>query len=670
MKNKKLVFSLALPLILASCGGDGNSSSSTSFSSEPSKDAWIVSSNDKSLVAEVSLNDNGEIYYQVKKNGKNIVNNSRLGMTFVDLDLSQYLTFKGMKTNSVSFEYDSITGKRRHNEVSYNEMTVSFAEYYFNIDVVFRLFDDGYAFRYNIAKALDESSDTITWTDELTEFALPNKSKTYAMKYSPSGNKDGYYWYSYEEYFSYRRSDRLDNGSYSMPFLYESDGVYSLVSESELIGSQYHGSFVKPISSGSETLKVTYPDAHGKNPDYSIDVTNGFSSPWRVGIVGDIKTVVESNLIEDVYGEVEYYKPDNYASLSEEEKKIYDYSWVEPGVNAWSWLYYNGTTPQNDYGLQKKYIDLAQEMDWKWVLIDGGWQSGKTDSQIKELTQYAHDKDIKVAAWGDAFNDFGTEYLMRTKIKKWKSLGIDGLKVDFWDGQNANVVPEGQMEDKQTIEQYDTFYKITAEYQMVVNCHGANKPTGERRKYPHVINREAIRGNEFKSVSTTQTIFNAFIRAIVGPSDFTPVVKPFRSGLTAAHQMALNIMYECGTPSMADVETRYLEDNYKDFFKQLPCVWDEINYIDGNVEEYAVLSRRNNDDWWIGAISCLDSNKEVTIKLDFLEDGNYEATVYKDNGTTGNASTVNVDSYVVNKDGTITINMDANGGAAIKLIKK
>lgn len=670
MKKAKFIFSLALPILLASCGGDPSTSSSKSSFEVEAKDKWSVKSKDESIVAEVSLTENGEIYYQIQKDGKNVVNSSRLGMLFQDLDLSQFLTFKNVKTNTVSFNYDSITGKRRHNEVSYNEMVLTFNEYYFNIDVTFRLFNDGYAFKYDVSKALEEAPNTLTWTDELTQFALPNKSKTYAMAYKPSGNNSGYYWYSYEDYFSYRRSDRLGSSSYSMPFLYQTDGIYSLITESELIGSGYHGSFLKPISDNSETIKTVYPNAHGKNPDYTVDVTNGFSSPWRVGIVGDEKTIVESNLVEDVYGDVDYYKPANYDSLSEEDKKTYDYSWVEPGLNAWSWLYYNGSIPQNDYSLQRKYIDLAKEMGWRWVLIDGGWQAGRSDAEIKDLTKYAHDRNIKVAAWGDAFNEFGTEYQMRTRMRKWKSLGIDGLKVDFWDGQNANIVPDGQMEDKQTIAQYDTFYKVTAEYQMIVNCHGANKPTGERRVYPHVINREAIRGNEFKSVSTQQTVFNTFIRSMIGPSDFTPVVKPFRSGITAAQQLALNIMYESGTPSMADKETRYTETNYKEFFQQLPCVWDEINYIEGNVEEYAVLARRNYDNWWIGAISCLDAKKEVTIKLDFLSDGAYEAKVYKDNGTTGASSTVDVDTYEVKKNDTVTINMDANGGAAIKLIKK
>lgn len=189
MKKSVLIFALALSVLLASCQNE-TSSSSSSGAAIDAKAQWSVQSKDKSLTAEVSLTDNGEIYYQVKKDGKNVVNNSRLGMTFNDLDLSQYLTFKEVKTNTVNFSYDSITGKRRHNEVSYNEMTVTFNEYYFSLDVTFRMFNDGYAFRYSINKALDDAPNTITWTDELTEFSFPNKSKTYGMEYKPSGNKD------------------------------------------------------------------------------------------------------------------------------------------------------------------------------------------------------------------------------------------------------------------------------------------------------------------------------------------------------------------------------------------------------------------------------------------------------------------------------------------------
>lgn len=670
MNKRKILFTLTLGLLLTSCGGGTSESSSSSV--VEAKNEWSIKSIDESLESIISLTESGEIYYRIKKDNKDIVLNSKLGMTFTDVDLSSFLNFKNAATNRVSFNYNSLTGKRRYNEVSYNEIILTFAEYYYDLEVVFRLYDDGYAFKYNINKAISEASDVITWQDEITEFSLPNKSKTYAMQYAPSGNNEGYYWYSYEDNFNYKRSDRLANSSYSMPFLYEKDGIYSLISESELIGSGYHGSFLKPIEENSETIKISYPNAHGKNPDYTIDVSNGFSTPWRVGIVGNLKTVVESNLIEDVYGKVDYYKPENYDSLSEEEKKTYDYSWVEPGITAWNWLYWtsvNGVA-QTDYEMQKKYIDLASKMGWKWTILDGGWQGGKSDAQIKELTKYAHDRNVKVAAWGHAFNDFGNEYNMRVKIKKWKSLGIDGIKVDFWDGQGANSVPDGQMEDKQTIALYETFYRVTAEYQIIVNCHGSNKPTGERRVYPHIINREAIRGNEFTSVSTEQTVFNTFIRSVIGPSDFTPVVRPFKKGLTATHQMALNIMYESGTPSMADVETRYEEDNYKEFYSQLPCVWDEIKYLEGNVEEYAVLGRRNYDNWWIGGISCLGEKKEISIKLDFIGEGEFEAKLYKDNGTSGSSSTVDVETLMVTSSDTLNLAMDANGGFAIKIIKK
>lgn len=654
-----------LSFVLASCG-QGSSGSSSSIIDKEFE--WSVASSDNSITASVFQTTDGSIMYNVKKDGKSVIEDSRLGLQTEEADLQYLLTFDSKVENSRQIAYESISGKKTEYATEYNELILTFKEFDYFLDITFRTYNDGYAFRYGV-RGVDESvSSTLTWEEEATEFALPHQSRTYAMAFVPSGNKEGYYWYSYEDYFNYRRSDRLGVNSYSMPFLYQTtDNVYSLISESNLIGTGYHGSFVK--INNNDVLQTIYPDAHGKNPDLSLDLENGFVTPWRVGIVGTLGTIVESNLIEDVYDEVEYWRPENYDQLSQEQQATYNYDWVEPDVTAWNWLYYNGSVPQDDLDLQRKYIDLAAEMGWGWTIIDGGWRGSNTDSQIRELTGYAKSKNVKVAAWGHAFNDFGNEFQIRAKLSQWKQLGIDGVKVDFWDGQGATVVPNGQMEDKQTLELYEKFYQISAELQMIVNAHGSNKPTGERRVYPHVLNREAIRGNEFKTVSTEQTVYNTFIRATIGPSDFTPVVQPFTNGITAAHQMALNIMYESGTPSMADHEDRYREADYNEFFKQLPAVWNDIHYLEGDIEEYAVLARRHGDNWWVGGITARTA-KSIDLDLSFIGDGEFEAKIYSDNGTTGPNSTVDVFTQNVTKNSKINVEMIEKGGFAIKIIKK
>jgi len=682
MKRGKHFFveSLCCLPLLFSCGGTTTSSApvSTPVSSDTAssssgreitpESSWSLHSTDSSLIIDVTLSTNGSVFYDVKKNGCAVINSSKMGFVFSEADLSSFLTFKEKSERSnVAVSYTNITGKKKNVSTEFNELKLTFLEFDYYLDVTFRAYPDGFAFRYDVRTANDTAAKTVNWEQECTEFALPDKSKTYAMPFKPSGtSSEGLNWFSYEDYYSYRRSDRLGTDSYAFPFTYVTeDNVHCLLSESQLIGSGYHGSFLQNDADGY--LQTVHSPASGKAPDKTIDMN--FESPWRVGIVGTLNTIVESTLVEDVYGENDFWKPDNYNDLSADDQKIYDYSWVEPGVTAWSWLYYNGTTAQNDFTLQRKYIDLASTMGWKYSILDGGWSSGRTDTEIKDLCTYAHSKGVKMIAWGDAINDFGTLSTMRVRLKNWKSLGIDGVKVDFWDGQTATNAPQAQMEDKQNIKHYEDFYQTTASLQMVVNCHGANKPTGERRRYPNVINREAVRGNEFKSVATDQTVFDSLIRSSIGPTDFTPTVKPYRKGITAAHDMALTITMESGSPSMSDVSTRYLEDNYQSFYKALPAVWDETKLLEGNLETHAIIARRNGDNWWIGGITARDA-LNPTLDLSFLGTGSYKATLYSDNGTTGSNSTVAVSTSTMDASSKPTMAIEANGGFALTLIKQ
>lgn len=664
------ILSLSAVLLLSGCGGGAVSSSfSASASSSREIDVeteWSLKSPDSSIVLTVSLSNDGSVYYRAGKDGQAVVDNSKLGFVFEEADLSSFLTFFSKEERSgVAISYDNISGKKSHVETSFNELKLTFLEFDYYLDITLRGYNDGYAIRYGIRQAKDEAATTISWKSECTEFALPAKSKTYAMAYKASTTEDdGRSCYSYEDYYSYRRSDRLSAGVYQMPFSYETaEGVYGLISESGLIGSGYHGSFLENNADG--ILATVHSPASGINPDKTVELP--FVSPWRVEAVGSLKTTVETTIFEDVYDEIEPWKPSNYDELSAEEQANYDYSWVEPDVTAWNWLYYTGTTLQSDYSLQRKYIDLARDMGWKWSILDGGWQGEHTDSEIKELCSYAKSQGVKMVAWGHAFNDFGTLASMKLTLKKWKRLGIDGVKVDFWDGQAATLSPKGQMEDKQCLEQYETFYQTAASLQMVVNCHGANKPTGERRLYPNVIAREAVRGNEFKSVGTDQTVFDSLIRGAVGPTDFTPVVVPFRSGITIAHQMALPILLECGMPSMADVETRYKEENYNAFYKDLPAAWDDIKFVDGGLETHAVIARKKGDNWWVGGITS-KSAMSIALDLSFLGEGTYNATIYSD-ATSQETSGVALDSQSVTSATKLDVSMIENGGFALTLKK-
>ena len=108
--------------------------------------------------------------------------------------------------------------------------------------------------------------------------------------------------------------------------------------------------------------------------------------------------------------------------------------------------------------------------------------------------------------------------------------------------------------------------KECAKRKMVVNCHGSNKPTGERRIYPNVLNREGIKGNENKSVDAATIVNSMFTRMVVGPTDFTPTVDPLSKGMTIGSQIACSVLYESGLPSMADHPQTYARADINELF--------------------------------------------------------------------------------------------------------
>lgn len=633
------------------------------------KGNWTVASPDGNIQSEITMDCIGNLSYTVKKGDETVVEKSALGFTIEEDDF-RLLTFEGVTENRVRGEYDNISGK--HEKVVYdcNETVITFKGWAFYLDLTMRAYDDGYAFRYGV-RAVDGSEGTMTVVSENTEFAIPARSTVWAMPFN--GIIDGQNFYSYEGTYKYFRSDKLGGIDISMPMLYrlKDSETYSLITESGLVGSGFYGSFLKETEENYETgILQTVPSPAG----FMIDdnqIGYPFTSPWRMGITGDLATVVESELVEKVYDDAEYWKPDNYDSLSDEEKEIYDYDWVETGVTAWNWLIYLNKRPQNDYGLHRSYVDLAAEMGWKYVIVDGGWNSGLNVDGFIEFVKEANEKGVKIIVWCNALPDFGfgRKEILEQKLDMWASWGVSGIKIDFFDGQNATN-PKFYGEDTKTIEWYETIYQECAKRKMVVNCHGCNKPTGERRIYPNVINREGIRGNENWDISASVTVNQLFTRAVVGPSDFTPVVTPLNSSgaMTMGHNMALAILFECGTPSMADFEATYRQDQINEFYKNVPARHDDTKFLGGELDSHYVGAVRSGENWFVGGVNALISNT-FTVDFSFLDKNKtYEAEFFINDPDNQNAV------LKMTKDVTSTskevIDMFENGGFAIRLTPK
>lgn len=639
---------------------------------------FTVKSPDGTVKAETVLNKSGSLFYRVFKENVAIVEYSALGFTLDEEDLSTGLTFEKKEEKEISLSYTNISGKSHNVECKANETVLTLRGTQFYLDVTIRVYDDGYAFRYGI-RDVNGDSGTATVSEENSQFAIPLNSRMWLQEYR--GNPSGTNCFSYEDPYVRIKSESVTGKTISMPVLYKAgtSDYWSLVTESELIGSGYYGSFLKEVETeqGSGKLQTVPSPAGVQNPNNIIEYP--FTSPWRLGITGTLDTVVESELVEKLYDDAEYWKPDDYETLSETEKATYDYDWVETGAGAWSWLQYYNTRKNNpNYAqssltLQREYVNFAKEMGWKYCILDGGWKDGLNKTNFKKFTQDAHEKGIKIMVWANGLEDLGHDVAtLRSTLKNWKDLGIDGIKLDFLDGSQSTN-PTHQSEDIDTIKWYETIYQETATVQMVVNCHGSNKPTGERRKYPHVISREGIMGDESYKTSGLSNVNAMFTRAVVGPSDFTPLVQtgvlidgwPNNSDTTMGQQMALAVLYESGVVSMADSIAQYRDVQICDFYKNLPVARDETKFIGGEPEDYYCAAIRFGDDWYVAGINAFGA-RNINFDYAFLDDGNYTAEIFTDGN---DRHSVKNESKTVTKSSNETINMASNGGFVVKLTK-
>lgn len=663
---------------------------------------WDFFSPDEKLNLKIELN-NGFLYYNVLKDDVECVLKSKLGIETEEIDFNKLNFDQLIERKNVNLKYSNISGKVKDVDTTYNEFVLKFKQSDYCFDVNFRIFNDGYGFSYEI----DSSSENkkLNWKKEITQYDLPQKSVTYSMRYIenhdyatlPSPDSPDYEdaknepYYSYEGIYKKATMKNLTNASYVYPFLYSPDKtVYSLLSEAGLVGSSYHGSMLKFDDEGK--LSTIHAQACGHNYGKTLDLP--FSSPWRVASIGSLSQVVESNVFENILGDVEYWKPDNYDSLSNEEKQIYDYDWVEPGTGLWSVLMYDGKYEnpfdyQSDYEFQDHLVDICEKMGWKWIVLDADWyfdesykqsmidQNRKapcefSEARFKQFSARAHSKGIKVFVWAHVFQSFYPENKMTKTLDEYKALGIDGVKIDFWDGlYDYKKSKDSKMESKEMISYYEKFYQECAKRKMHVDCHGCNKPTSERRIYPNVISREAIYGSENKmNLSADNSVLLSLTRCVTGPSDFTPATKPLVSNtISTAHNMAICITMESGVQCLSAMDYEFVDPisgeltTAGEFYKNIPSVWDETHLIAANPDNYCIYERKSGDKYYVGGLNVNEGAYELDFS--FLESGDYIAEIFED----GSDNQINKRTLHVNRDSIESINCIRNGGFVI-LIQK
>lgn len=547
--------------------------------------SYQVASPDGNIQATITFDESaGALSLEIASGDADILEESPLGILTDKAKLSEGLKLVGAAEATIDETYTLPQGKvsTYHNRA--NELMLALEKDGQKLNVIFRAYDDGIAFRY----ALPGTGD-IEISEEATAFHVAGKPVYWGQSHPNA--------YGYEFPLG-----RIDHESYSLALLCElaESKHWVLLAQAATYGD-YCIPYLTRADRRSNLLKVTFP-IDQKEP---IKTTLPFASPWRVAVISanGLGAIVEQTMFENL-------NPPT-------EPELVDAEWIQPGRSSWDWF-------AGDKANWKGWLDFAAEMGWQYHLIDDGWEGYVKDPA--EATDYANSKGCGIFAWRRTPGLMKVETIEKL-FKEYSEIGFRGSKVDFFDRLPNNQTTADYEDTQMGLRVRDNLCRIGAKYKIQLVFHGCAIPTGERRRWPHVLGTEAIKGQEGGPSAQSDNCI-AYIRNPLGSVDWSPVWFG-KGGKTDAYQLATSVAFESGLLIFADLHRDYLAHPSKDFLKHVPAAWDETQFIDGYPASHTVIARRKGNEWYVGALTT--QAREIRLPLDFLQKGTtYTATIYQD----------------------------------------
>ena len=572
------------------------------------EETWSLKSPDQNTQMTVNLMTGGSLRYSANQDGVENIGDSPLGMVTSLGDFSKGLIVKQVsEVKEINESYKMLSGKKEEYTDHCNEQTITFGlknDASVEMDLVFRVYDDGTAYRYVIRS--EDGEKEIKITDETSGLQLPEGADIYWMDYSSPN-------FSYQgRYKPVTKTEELPVGATPcFPFLYGKDGVWTTFSEADLNGT-FCGSMFTVKENGM--LDVAFSKTQGTTP---VVTTTPFKSPWRAAITGTAEDIVKNTMVENLSTPADY--------------ETYDFeSWVEPGISSWSWVaaWGGGVSDQSKKETHLNWIDLGAKMGWKYYILDEGWNKGGRGNANEmhdwwpEVRDYAKEKGVKLWVWVHK-SDIDTAEERERHFKEWSEEGIVGIKPDFFDA-----------EDQTCMKLYDELYKDAAKYKLMVLSHGANKPTGEIRTWPNAYGREAVSGQEEGGLDPEQFTIIPFARAAVGPAEITEELRSKDySKTTMGFQVALTALIEDGIHSLgSEPKVYYNNPEGMSYYKDYPEKWIQTELASAEIGQYVNMARKApNGNWYISGVS--QDPRKMDIPMQYLDkDTTYTVLLYKENG--------------------------------------
>lgn len=583
-----------------------------------------ITSPDGKLVVTVADMD-GRPSYSVSYDNVLFLKPSPLGIIANIGDFSSGMSLeKNVSTNKIDETYELASIKKSKVHYVANEAVFSFTQQGKTIyDVIFRISNNDVAFKYKMYPQGETLSCVVK--QEVTGFVFPDGTTTFLCPQSKPMGGFARTSPSYET--SYTADDVAGkNGwgeGYTFPCLFRNgDNGWVLVSETGVNGG-YCASRLLGHKEGVYTIGFPQEGEANGNGTVSPGIALPGETPWRTITVGKtLAPIVETTVPFDVV------KP-LYPAKGE-----YTY-----GRGSWSWII--GMDGSTNYKEQLRYIDFSAAMGYQSVLVDALWDKQIGRDKIEELAKYGKDKGVALYLWYNSngyWNDapqtprgIMDNAIARRKEMKWmQSIGIRGIKVDFFGG------------DKQmTMQLYEDILSDANEYGLLVIFHGCTLPRGWERMYPNFASSEAVLASEnlhFSQGSCDNEAFNAtlhpFIRNTVGSMDFggsalnkyynaDNAPRGSRRVTSDVYALATAVLFQSPVQHFA-LAPNNLTDAPAwaiDFMKEVPTTWDEVRFIDGYPGKYVILARRHGDKWYIAGVNAQKETLKLKVNLPMFSNG-------------------------------------------------
>lgn len=619
--------------------------------------APVLTSPDRHVSVTLHSTAGGALSYSISRDGKPVLLASSLGLHLQGADLASVLTLTATsKARAINDQYQMAVGKKSSISYSANEQTYSVRNPQQQaMDIVFRVSNDGVAFRYIVAEPALPHKKLI---QERTTFALPPSAKAWLQPIAVAQTGWSRTNPSYEEHYQTDIPVGTPSPSpagWVFPALFKSGDNWVAISEAGMDGS-FQASRLAPESKGG-IYSIGNPMAAEVYPGGGLlaEVDGTLTSPWRLLALGSLKTVVNSTLGTDLAAPA----------------VAFDKQLVKPGHASWSWALMKDDATV--YDVQKKFIDYAADMHWDYTLIDADWDRKIGYDKIRELVGYAAAKKVGILLWYNSsgtWNDTGyspknqllTHEQRVAEFKRLRDMGVKGVKIDFFNGDAQSMIAY-----------YIAILRDAADAGLLVNFHGATLPRGWTRTWPNLMTMEAVRGMEFTTFEQldedkmpSHAAMLPFARNLFDPMDFTPMVfgdiPKIKRSSSNGFELATSVLYISGIQHFAEIpEGMATVPAYvKAFLQELPRSWDDSRLLDGYPGLYAVIARRSGDTWYIAGINATSADKTLMLDLSFV--GAKQGVMISD-GDTERSFTQR--SIAVGKKVAVTIK--PHGGFVIKL---